>query len=142
MNRYWIVGLLVGGLMCAWNVSVHAIEPSASTPSSNSTSTPIAQVSATDKGRITKLDWKASPATLELTTASGKMLTITFDPKTTQVWSQTHQTIKTDQLKEGQWVKIRYAVKEGQNIASSIQMAWAPTISTSNSDANSKVKTQ
>ena len=91
------------------------------TPAAQSTTSAQGQTVAVE-GSIVALDLQALMPTLKLRAADGKTWTLALDSKTTSVWKD-GQMAKLDQLKSGQWVKVRHEMKDGRDLAQSIRIS-------------------
>lgn len=130
MNRSTIKWVMLGALVCGVAFTAEAAEKKSASSSSAKKSTSASSQTMTAEGTISAIDLKAAPATVTVTAASGKAVSVIVDPLATQVL-QNSAKASFDQLKAGQWVKVRYTAKNGKEVAKSIQIGSAPVTTTS-----------
>ena len=125
--------LVMIGMVCGLLPAVVSAEPetqaSKSIVPTNSASATTQKVMIAT-GSIATLDTKSEQPSIALTTTEGKTLTIALDSKTTTVWKEEkeiswnmlHLGQPDSQLKMGDRIKIRYTMKDGKNLAKSIEI--------------------
>ncbi|MBI3323857.1 MAG: hypothetical protein HYZ92_01070 [Candidatus Omnitrophica bacterium] len=125
---------VVGFTMVAGMASAYAADPSSATGSGQPapSAPPIATIKVAE-GTITSSDVaSANPPTIQVTNADGKVLTLRLDTAMTAVWEKGLKG-SLSQLKQGQWVRVRYTEQDGKEIAKSIQIGHAAASASSTS---------
>jgi hypothetical protein len=143
MRQAFILSLMAGVLMWGMTPAAWTAEQNSSSTSSMGHKTMAASPPATQsgvaahhaaaalppqavttRGTITALDLRSTSPTLKFTDASGKVWTLALDPQATMVWKD-GKSVRFDGLRVGEQAQIRHVVRDGKDVAASIQITQA-----------------